>query len=84
MNKGTVEYEDVILPIADITLRDGGFFAIATGHGPLAEYHGPARIIGPDGLLVTQGGHINVPAVAKHQVLRLEMDLTPESPYALE
>jgi hypothetical protein len=84
VNKGTVEYEDVILPITDISLRDGTFLVVAGGPGPLAEYHGPARIIGPDGLLVQEGGHIDCPGAGIDQTYLLELTLTPESPEAAE
>ena len=83
MNKGTIEYGDVILAITDISLRDGAFFVTAAGRGPLAEYHGPARIYGPDGVLVQDGGHFDCPAAAKNQSFRLEAICTPESPVAL-
>lgn len=76
MNKGTVEYQDVILAITDISLRDGAFFIIATGYGPADEYHGPIRLYGPDGLLVMYGGHADCPGVKKNHVLRLETTCT--------
>jgi hypothetical protein len=83
VSKGTVEYQDVILAITDISLRDGGFFITAYGEGPLAEYHGPARIIGPDGLLVQDGGHVDCPAATKDQLVWLEMTCTPSDPVAM-
>ena len=84
MNKGTAEYQDVILAIEGISLRGGAFVILATGTGPLAEYHGPVRIYGPDGLLVQEGGHIDCPGVTKGQEFRLDLTCTPESPAALE
>jgi len=83
MNKGTVEYEDAILAITDISLRDGAFVILAEGYGPLAEHHGPGRIYGPDGVLVQEGGHIDCPAAAKGQRARLIVTLTPSDPQAL-
>lgn len=83
MARGTVEYQDVILAITDISLRDGAFFLTAAGLGPCAEYHGPARIYGPDGVLVQDGGRIDCPEAGKDQELRLEMTLTPATPEAL-
>lgn len=82
MTKGTVEYQDVILAITDIRLRDGNFLVTAEGLGPCAEYHGPFRIYGPDGVLVQEGGRTDCPAAGKGQFLRLEVVLTPESPQA--
>ena len=82
--KGTVEYEDIILSVTDIRLLDGAFLIIAEGWGPSAGYRGPARIYGPDGVLVQDGGTIDCPAATKDQRLRLEAVLTPESPRALD
>jgi hypothetical protein len=78
MNKGTVEYQDVILAITDVRLGDGAILITATGTGPLAEYHGPIRIYGPDGLLVQEGGHADCPGAAKNQTLQLEVTYAPE------
>ncbi len=83
MSKGTIEYEDAILAITDITLRDGAFLVTATAPGPLAAYRGPIRMYGPDGVLVQEGGYIDCPAADAHQHVTLEAVLTPESPVAL-
>lgn len=82
MIQGTVEYEEVILPIVGIGLRDGAFVVQAEGDGPADPWHGRVRVIGPDGVLVQQGGIIDCPAAEKGQRLRLELTLTPESPDA--
>jgi hypothetical protein len=78
MNKGTIEYQEVILSITEISLLEGSFLIIAVGKGPLAEYHGPARIIGPDGVLVQYGGHIDCPSAESGENLRLVMTMTPD------
>lgn len=75
--KGSVEYENVILTIDDITLRDGMFIASCSGKGPAPEYHGPVRIYGTDGILVVIGGLLECPAARKEDRISVEMTMNP-------
>jgi hypothetical protein len=79
LNLGHVDAGGVILPVVQVDLLGGSFIVRIRRRGPLNAYSGPVSLYGSDGVLITRGGNLSWPVVARREELAAHLTCTPGS-----